>query len=57
MNREQMEKSIAYMQKDIQDLENKYGNGVTPAWVAEEIGLTSACIQRYQKLLEQENAE
>lgn len=57
MNREQIEKSISYMQKDIQGLENKYGSGITPAWVADEIGIIYACIQRYKNLLEQDNAE
>jgi hypothetical protein len=47
---------IAYIelrQSQIEDLENKYGTGVRPAWVGEEIGI----LAHYKRDAEKQLAE
>lgn len=51
---------IAHKQAQIEDLEQRYGTGVRPGWVGEEITMLTFCKQDAEdqlKKMEQDNAD
>ena len=45
----EIEADVKRYKNEIEDLEAKYGKGVRPAWVGEEIGILYAQIERVQE--------